>query len=91
MKRTNAAVDLDDAITVQQPEAGRWAWVDEGYDGPGTGIVEWIDIVEHAAVLVHEDGTEMLELNANEVADEGFLSETRWLRSSRWVDIEERR
>lgn len=91
MKGTDGNIDLDDAITVQQPEEGRWAWVDEGYDGPGTRIVEWIDIVELAAVVVHEDETALLELNANEFGDGGFLSETRWLRSSRWVDLDERR
>lgn len=92
MEETDAALDIDDAIVVQQPEAGRWAWVDEGHDGPGTRIVEWIDIVELAAVVINEDGTELLELNANEFGDgAGFLSETRWLRSSHWVDIEEQR
>lgn len=92
MEGTDAAVDRDDAITVQQPEAGRWAWVDEGHDGPGTRIVEWIDIVELAAIVVHDDGTEQLELNANDFEEgAGFLSDTRWIRSSRWVDIQEQR
>lgn len=82
----------DDNITVQQPREGRWAWVDDEYEGAGTRVVEWIDVIDLAEIVVHVGGVRHLQFNANEsLGKNGFLSETRWLQSSHWLDLDEMR
>ena len=92
MSESSSRYDLDDDIAVQQAHDGEWAWVDEAYDGAGTRVVEWIEIVDLTEVEVDRDGVRHLQLNDADATGAGRrLSETRWLQSSHWVDVEEMR
>jgi hypothetical protein len=92
MREPSSGDVLEDAINIREVDDGRWAWVDDEYDGTGTRIVEWIEVTELATVVVHHGDEEHLQLNDNEFdGTDGFLSETRWLSSSRWVSLEESR
>lgn len=80
---------LEDAISIREVAEGRWAWVDDEYDGAGTRVVEWIELTALATVVVHDDGEEHLQLNDNEFeGSDGYLSETRWIESSRWASLD---
>lgn len=82
---------LDDGIEVQQAHDGRWAWVDTRYDGPGTRVIEWIEVVDLARVEVTVGGVEHLQLNDGAAGGDASLSEHRWIQSSHWYDLEDAR
>jgi hypothetical protein len=90
MSETSPSTGVDDDIEIQQAHDGRWAWVDEAYDGAGTRVIEWIDVIDLDRKSVEVGGVEHLRFNDNEFdGDDGTPSETRWIQSSHWYDLEE--
>lgn len=92
MSEPSPAYELDDDIAVQQAHNGRWAWVDEGYDGAGTRVIEWIEIIDLAESTVAVEGVKHLRFSATDSNGEGHGGdETHWLQSSHWMDTDEMR
>lgn len=90
MSETVPGSGLEDGIEIQQSHDGRWAWVDTDHDGPGTPVVEWIEIIDLARVEVETGGITHLQLNDNEFrGQDTSLSENRWIQSSHWYNLDE--
>lgn len=89
MSESVPGTGLDDDIEVQQAHDGRWAWVDTDNDGPGTRVIEWIEIIDLARVEVTVGGIEHLQLNDNQFGGEDdSLSVNRWIQSSHWYNLD---
>ena len=90
MSETSPDTGLDDDIGVQQAHDGRWAWVDRSYDGAGTRVVEWIEVVALARSRVEVGGVEHLRFY-DDSEDPETPGGSRWIQSSHWYDRDEMR
>lgn len=91
MSTTGSDDGLDDDIDLVKSTDG-WRWVDTECDGPGTEVVEEVDVVEYVVTLQTVDGIDHLQIAGVE-SDDGAheLASDRTIRSSHWHDLDEMR
>lgn len=91
MSTTGTDDGLDDDIDLVKSRNG-WFWVDTDCDGPGTEVVEEVDIVEYAVTLETVNGVKHLQIAGVESNDgTPELSSGRAVQSSHWYDLDEMR
>lgn len=80
---------LQDDIELVRTADG-WAWVDTGSEGPGTRLVEPVEVVEYAVTPREVGGVEHLEIAEIDPDDAGSTPSTeRTVCSSHWYDLDD--
>lgn len=88
MTKTIAGTGPEDAIEPVRTADG-WAWVDTKCEGPGTRIVEEIEVVRYAVTARDINGVEHLQIEESDVEGAGPVSPSgRVICSSHWLDLD---
>lgn len=91
MTKTIAGTGPEDAIEPVRTADG-WAWVDTDCEGPGTRIVEEVEVVRYTVTPRDIDGVDHLQIEESESDDaEPVTPSGRVICSSHWVDLDEMR
>lgn len=91
MTKTVAGVGPDDAIEPVRTYEG-WAWVDTDCDGPGTRIVEEVEVISYTLTFRDINGVDHLQIEEAESEAAGLVSPSGCvICSSHWYDLDEMR
>ncbi|QLD89080.1 hypothetical protein HWV07_08570 [Natronomonas salina] len=91
MTKTSAGSGPEDAIEPVRTADG-WAWVDTDCEGPGTRLIEEVDVVKYAVTPRDIDGVDHLQIEESTAQTVGPVSPSgRVICSSHWLDLEEMR